>query len=567
MIDTLSPPMLDADAALDEALARVLSRVEEILTPVDKLRVHNETRVLRDLSDALKRARTLSVSGRTHIAQGARADANEAVLDVIETLREGIANRDILDEIDRELTDAAAEDVPLDRKLDWGEIDGGVETLIGMAGDLVEHLKFFSHAHEPQGAAIMDEVDNATAEAVRDVGITLAAMIGGGAPSGPSRGGRRYEAVADQMAATLDTLGLPHDGVQLAGGDADALARARLIDGLTRNFSSRERDGSRIYYRAATPLASREAASPTDLLRGSALINANMMRAEADAVLGIIDRLPSMARFQLAQPFLGGAFGAKSDIHDEMNAIVVTVSDPIGLNRPRAAFQFFRLVLAIFDYLDQAEVMPRADRRGFADLTGVSQIIDWLARFRDEQLCVDSSVVRDEEIRSEIANLIELVAAIGRRLIADRPDEGRGQAAARLEECLTAARVSVDALELSLERSGTDLFEQDIQYDESDDVSTRLSIGQFIRWVRATSEPFARAENRAATLREAQVALLGGELRTLAKVAGLFSGSLATFGLRRSAPRMQFDELETYLETAADEAERLIRRVAVVKKA
>ena len=556
MSSSVTPPERTADLALDGVLSRVLSRLDDVATPVNKLRGKNETKVLRDLNDGLKRARILTRAARNHITAGAYADAAEAVLDLVETVREGIGRRDNIDEIEREWTDASAEGVPPSRQRWWSEIERGVDDMVALAGDLIEYLKSYSHAHDSKGAPTMDETDS-TAEAVRDLGITIATMIGGTPPTGASRAARRYEAVADQMTATLDMLGLPHDGVQLSGSEADAAARARLIDGLTRNFASKERAGFKIYSRTATPLAGRDPSSPTDLLRGSALVNANLLRAEADAVLGIIDRLPSMVRFQLVQPYVGGAFEAQATIRGELNAIVESARDPMGINRLRVTFQFSRLVLAILDYLDQAEIFPRAGKSYKRDGQGIDLIMAWLSTFRDDEVCIESSVVRDEEVRAELANLIDVLLAIGRRLIADRPDEARGQAAARVEECLTSAFAAADAVELTLERSGTDLYEQDIQFASSDCPAVRISIGQFIRWVRATAGPFARAENRAASLRQPQVALLFEELDTLAAIAGALGGELATFGLRRSTPRQQLAELESYLKTAADEAKRL----------
>lgn len=554
MISTAPTPSRTADLALDGVIARVLSRLDEIGAPINKLRGKNETKVLRDLHDGVKRARTLARGARGHIEVAAHADVSEAVLDLADALREGIGKRDNIDEIEREWTDAAAENIPASRQRWWSEIERGVEDLMAHGGDLIEYLKSYSHAHDSKGAPTMDETDSATAEAVRDVGITIAAMIGGGSPSGPSRAARRYEAVADQMTATLDTLGLPHDGVQLSSSDAGATARARLIDGLTRNFASKERDGFKVYSRTATPLAGRDPGSPHELLRGSALVNANLLRAEADAILGIFDRLPSMVRFQLVQPYVGGAFEAHAAIRRELDAIVDSARDSMGINRLRVGFQFSRLVLAMLDYLDQAEIFPRASGFFKRDTRGIRELVAWLSTFRDKEVCVETSLVRDEEVRAELSNLFDMLIAIGSRLMAERPDEGRGQAAARVEECLTSALAAADALELTLERSGTDLYEQDVQFAAAAEPPVRISIGQFIRWVRATAEPFARAENRAASLRQAQVGLLHGELCELAEIAGALGGELATYGLRRSTPRQQLGELESYLKTAASEA-------------
>jgi len=560
----------DRDVVVKQLFVEIddlIGELDAILKPIRKLRRKQETLLLETLATGAELARGHARAVKRSASDGIWGDVIASLVLLTTSLRD-VGHSDNMDEILRESADA--QNAPLPSLLRWwSETETGLDRVAGYNDRLNELLVALSHATETEGGVKMDETTDATAEAVRDLGITIAAMMNGGAATAPSRGAGRFDKVSDQMVASLDALGLPHDGVALARGENDDFARARLLDGLQRNFGSKVHEGSRRYFRTATTSGSGNPIGTAKLLRGSALVNANLLQAEADAVNGIIDRLVPMIRFQLANPVSGGAVGARAAIRAELTNIVETASDPMGLNRARAEFQFFRLVLAVLDYLDSAELMPRAPRPD-RDKRRIGSIMTWLGQFRDDEVCAESSVVRDEEVRSEIANLIDLLISIAVRLSSRRPDEERGLAAARLEEALTAALGTADVLEIELVRAGTDLIEQDIDTvtdDDDDDSGDRLSIGQFVRWVRAVAGPFSTADHRAASLRAPELRVLAEELGELDRVAAKIGQATPVLAFGRSVPRHIVRELSGYLTIAHEEADRLAGGFAVVPAA
>ncbi|WP_375428342.1 hypothetical protein [uncultured Sphingomonas sp.] len=96
--------------------------------------------------------------------------------------------------------------------------------------------------------------------------------------------------------------------------------------------------------------------------------------------------------------------------------------------------------------------------------------------------------------------LFKLVDRIGDALTNESAGMGRGMAAARLEELLSAAHLSAVTLE-ELSRAGASVAEQSVQFFRPDgDGGSELSVGQYLGWVRAVCEPFTGAANDAADL-------------------------------------------------------------------
>ncbi len=405
-----------------------------------------------------------------------------------------------------------------------------------------------------------DRIDP-TAEAVRDLSEMLATTLAGSAATAAtSRAtGRRYPAVADQIAASLDAFGLPHDGVQLPPTDEQEQLRAQLIDGLKRNFAWREQDGTRVYYRAAPQPTVREPDVDPRLLRGSALVNAKLLRAEADGVLAIMDRLPDMLRFAPSQPLRSGEDRAR--LRTMLDQLVATAADPLGLNAQRGRYQFERLNAALIDILVRGEVIGRD--------TG-DQALE-LARDNDpgslwsaspertgiifDNLRVKTSAVREEEVKTEIAALGQLMDSILTRVSVPIGGMGRGVAASRLEELLTAADSAAEALENDLVRFGTTPAEQEVQFLGADGPRD-ISLAQFIGWVRALCAPFVGIENAAAALTQDELKILGDELADVAGYAGSF-GSAITLPTSFGGVRRQFAELKRFLDEARTQAVQL----------
>jgi hypothetical protein len=538
-----------------EILDGTLRQIRNARLPLGRLRRKGETRLLSNLILALRMAERRGVEALAALDADRPGAAVSHAVELCDALRDGVLSRDNSDDLDRELQGDGANG-PSDAL--WSQAERHVEALQKSCSQLAETIVAISPSLNLKEPKVMSITDDSAVRQMSEIAAAVALLGGGTAPGRSS--GRRFEAVSDQMAATLDSFGLPHEGVQLATGSNTDAARARLIAGLSRNFSSRERDGYRVYYRTDPQPFSRETYMQSPLLRGRGLVDANLLRAEADALLGIIDRLPSMARFQLVPTMLDGS-AEREIIRRELDALVETARDPMGVNPPRAKFQLRRLNQAVGDHLDHAEITEvdgsTAQSRlsdALAAAASVEEQIDIMIRFRDEELCAPTSVVRDEEVRAELANLITLQASICHRLTVGQNVRQLGVAAARLEELLTAALASVDQLEVDLERSGTDIPEQDVQLEpERDSQTVRLSIGQFIRWVRSTALPYAGAENRAATLRRNHARLLKNELSSLSNAAKRFATS-QRLGLSRPLPRIQLIELAGYLESAHDQA-------------
>ena len=553
-----------AHGELELSLREIQRHIRELRFPIGKLQKIRETQLLTNLLEGLRIAERRNVAASAALAEGRPGAAIGHCMELCDAVRDGIFSRDNCDDLDRELQG----DGERSPNAQWHRLESGSEALHRACSRLAEAVIAYSPGLDLKEPVAMPYQDTNSTNELSEIGAALALLAGGGVTG--SRSARRFETVADQMAATLDALGLPHDGVQLDRGTNVAAARDRLIEGLDRNFSSREQDGHRVFFRTDAQLSGRETAGSSQLLRGRCLVDANLLRAEADAVLDIIDRLPSMARFELSRQ--GDLRRTRDEIRQNLDAFVEISRDPMGINLPRAGFQLWRLVLAVFDYLDDAEVLDRtgdAHIDAFFGETSDTTIENLIGKFQlllsDDELSVAISVVRSEEIGEEIKNLVALLHSMAQRIVTASQTIPLGAAAARLEELLSAALRSVDQLEFDLERSGTDLPEQDVQFETDEEPTAagsgngnRLSIGQFIRWVRAVALPYAGADNRAAMLRGDQAAVLQSELDTLSVAAGRFANSLR-LGLSRPLPRLQLEELKGYLASARDQAETLAR--------
>ncbi|WP_033920049.1 hypothetical protein [Sphingomonas sp. 37zxx] len=534
-----------AAQALTEELSQLREQIELARTSLYQLRKGGDTKLIETTLHGLTLAKVQIGNAARELARDRSGDAMAAIIGLLEILHNQIASRDNLDELDREVGEAGGGSAA--RARHWAAVEQHFERFSTATGRICEASVAFAHDIDSRKDETMDETNNAMAQAVRELGNTIS-MLGNTGSGGTGRIGRRYEAVADQLAASLDAYGLPHDGGQIVrAGDPDA-ARSRLIDGLRRNFAHRDQDGMRQYYQTDAQPVTRDRYDRSRLLRGGALVNANLLAAEADAVVAILDRLPSMARFERARG-VAGLHMLRNAVRAHLDNLVDCVRDPMGLNRARAGFEFNRLIIATFDYFDEAEILDLS--LAPKSLGELESAVATLGKLRDEQLTVAVGIVRDEEIGAEIAGLLTLIESIGTRLMRPRGSEQRGLAAARLEETMTAALGAVDHLEAALERWGTDLLEQDVQFvptiGSADDT---MSIGQFIRWARATATPFARSDMAAAALRGREAVVLENELQALECSARQFEAASANSGLQRAAPRAQLAELAGYLAAA-----------------
>ncbi|MFA6112831.1 MAG: hypothetical protein WC729_02540 [Sphingomonas sp.] len=537
----------------EQQLRLLLARVTTTRQSVAKLGGDGETRLLTTALDGLASAERHATAALDSLAAGDRGDAIAAYMGLREALDGSVLSSDFVYELDRELTEAVEGSGSAKRQRLWSETERQFGDLTDAAGSLAEAAMDFSHSIDAKETGIM-ESDSETAAAIGELGITLATMIAGGPSTARARGVGSFATVTDQMVASLDAAGFPQlDDM----GNPDA-KRQRLIDALKRNFSFREQEGFRVYYRTDRQAVARGSTSDADLLRGGQRVNADLLEAEADAVEDIISRLPIMARFEFARGAEGGPAQARAAIHEELRGLIASARDPMGINASRATFQFHRLVLATLHYLHEGEVLPRTRSFDIAPGSPIEEILEWVSRFRDEDVRAPTSAVEDEELRAEIANLFELLVSIGGRLTRDSHRHRLGLYAARLEAQLTCALNSVDQLEAALEQYGTDMGEQEVQFlSRGEGTRTQLSIGQFLRWVDSVSRPFAQAGNRAATLRHSEAVLLALELASLTRAAEGFKHAARSMGVARLVVHQQLVELIGYLLTAADNARAL----------
>lgn len=410
----------------------------------------------------------------------------------------------------------------------------------------------------PRGGSVRSWGSNDLVEAVQGLAVMLASQQSG-APSETSRGAGSYEAVAGQMAATLDAFGLPHDGVQLGYDDNADYARDRLIEGLRRNFASKNRDGFTVYYRVDDPTPANAPASSSQLLRGGALVNAELFGAEVTAFLATLDRLVPRTRFASAIGVFDPA-AARRQIKDELQRLTTTIREPLGVNEAQANFQLRRVITDTIEYLELSEIL---NEDLFGKASTIEDMKELIRAVENGELIAPTSVVRSEELLQDTMELFKLLVAMQERINAVAKGGQKGTQAAQLEQALTAALTSAATFDNLLVRSGTSALEQDLQFVTVSvtyqHATFRVSLRQFLGWVQSTAEPFRRADNRAAGMLAEDLQILEDELEALVATADKFlgRGEMLRFSVRLPAPMRQLQELKYLLTQAADAAEAL----------
>jgi len=549
------------------ALARIKHGLDRVPAAVGKLRSATPPpiepvsldRVLESRHRARRHAQRAEIALNRMARESWPAPALADVHMLIEEIRQGLSSENILNDVAAMLVEGS-------ESPELAERVRALEARLSRLGAQADEL--FTHALDAQedlsaGAKPMEQASastqppaelNHTAKAVRDLGEMLADVFASSTPS-PTPPSRRYAAVADQMAASFQAYGLPYDGVQLPHLDEPDKVRSQLIESLQRNFASREQDGTRVYFQTSPQPAPRDTGLDARLLRGGSLVNANLLRAEADSVMTIIERLPDMLRFTpLQTKAVADTRGRLSGFFDQ---IVATASDPLGLNAERGKYQFKRLSAAIVEILTTGEIVPSGENLSAAFEDGFAGFweVDVLQQKVADQLHARTTVVRAEEVKAEIAELGQLMSDIHRRVTTTLTTEARGVAAALLEELLTAADAAADQLNTDLVRFGTTAMEQDVQFPFGPPGKRTISLAQFISWVRAVCLPFTGTENAAADLLPEEARILTEELQDLSQFAGSVAKQSSPLGY--SGVRRQFEELKRLLEGAAAQARAL----------
>lgn len=563
----------EAAAGMRAGVARILRDLQKLSDAVRKARAAvpapqdpvSLDRLLESRDRAIGHARRAAAAlGADRDKDGSEDGAARALPDVhelVEEVRAGVMSPRILDDLAE--MGAEADDRP------GGRFLRALDTLARRVGAEADRLFSLALAAQqlsagakpmpdPSASKRVQSLGDGTADAVRELSDVLAATLAGppaAAPPPARSAGGRFSAVADQIAASLNAYGMPHEGAQLpriAGSDA---VRSQLIAGLRRNFASREEDGTRTYFRSAPQPVAADADLDMRLLRGSALVNANLLRAEADGVLAIVDRLPDMLRFVPARP--QGAADARTRLRGMLDRLVETASDPLGANARRGAYQFKRLSAALIDVLRSGEVIgPDTFTKASGGRDDGLDVWRLLARGEGpitDDLRSRTSAVRDEEVLAELGELGRLMEDIHERVTKTPDGAARGVAAARLEELLLAADTAAAALEAELHRFGTAPAEQDVQPLGAD--GDEISLGQLIAWVRALCAPFAGAEHAAAGLFREDLRILKEELDEIGRHAEAFGGLPPS--VRFGGARRQLDELKQLLAAAAAQAGKL----------
>ncbi|WP_104667331.1 hypothetical protein [Ensifer adhaerens] len=561
-----------------KALGECLGRLHAFLDGVTERVDHKDLTIsLEHLAESVPKALILEERAEKAVADERASSALQSVLALIHMLRSRVILSDI-----RVYGSADLASLKIDESTSMREVEDdrhtveGLDELLDELSELTDNLMATVIDLTPTLTSMARPVihpanEQPAAEAIRDLAVMMASFQAGSArPMETSRASGRFETVSDQMMATLDVMGLPHEGVQFGSEGKLELTRSRLIDGLMRNFAWKERDGFRVYYRTDAAPELRSTADPSQLLRGEALVNSEILRTDANALNATIARLPAMNRFETVRGLFDPA-SMRRRIKDELDALVETARDPLGINRARAKYQFRRVIRTILEYLELGEIHTVANWRRCFTSDDVRELIRELVQVIENDLAAPVSAVREEEVAAELRAVFGLLCSIGRRIVSVQEGAQRGVNSARLELALTATLSAAVALEDQLERTGTDPIEQDLvlvpAQEGSPETFGGLSLGQFLGWVRAVAEPFSRPENKAANLHAGDLKILRCELRSLRQAAEQFvsgAGSLS-FSVRLPGPIRQLVELKYLLDKALNAADAMAAALTIEK--
>ncbi|MGB5558915.1 MAG: hypothetical protein WBN04_13000 [Paracoccaceae bacterium] len=534
-----------------------------------------DLRLAISLGDADK-ARDIVRTLRDHVQTGIAAEA------LVEDLRAAVQ------EAENDLTKRVG--MHRNRFKSFIEVGNALLVTIGTAdaqSDAVHQLLENWTPQPIQEEPAMADQDNATDILAELQGIGRQISFLGTATSVPGQtvtGAGRYPSVSEQMMATLDALGLPHQGVQFATGDATDTARSDLIEGLLDNFRAETRDGNPVFVPGRSDERRRGGKSPQSPIQsGAARVAARLARAEADNILDILDRLPDMTRFRIRQG-VPSAIESRRIVADRFDDLDEVMADIIGVNLPRARFTLRRIAKALLDFFDYAnlerELVDELGKLGGGVFVG-SRLPQPLSD--DDEVGQRRPVVQSEELRSEIKELAASFMRLVERVLSPLLDT-LGTTAARLEQSLTVAYGSALSLRDILVRSGSSLPEQDVQFFttgitvEIEEHATRrrggqsashlhftrrpiiLSTRQVLDWITEVSEPYVGSGNRAGTMEREDFEILADELESQVKALDLVTAESRRLGFayRLPGPMRQLEELRFHINAAALLANELI---------
>ena len=519
------------------------------------------------------------------MAEADRTDLAEMTADLRDHIVGEIAGAALVDDIVAATDEAEAEltqKVGMHRNPYKSFVEIGrrlVETIHVTAAEaerLVKHVGAASPRTVGKETVMAENADRGDLVAeLQGIGRQLSFLSAGGAAQvpGASGGAGRNRTVSDQLMATLDALGLPHHGVQFAMPSAMDDARGDLIEGLYDAFREEPRDGNPVFVPGTTEGRRQSLSAPSQILAGAAKVAARLVRAEADNILDILDRLPDLTRFRTRRG-VPSAAESRRIVADRFDDLDEVMSDPMGVNLPRAAFTLQRIVKALFDFFDYANLEREllAEMKKLGTKGPVWRLVPRPVP-DDDEVGQRRSVVQSEEIRREVAELAASLARLVLRVYAPLSDS-LGTTASRLEQTLTVVHGSALSLRDILVRSGSSLSEQDVHLFASGlsiEVEDRwrqdrdtgkgkggggtllLSAGQLLDWVLEVAEPYVAASHRAAVLEREDFLILEGELDAQSAAVDklLRECHRLSFAYRLPGPMRQLEELSFHIKTAA----------------
>ena len=564
-------------ADVREALRRIADLSESLAASgVDACEAQSIADVRSGAQVALEQMEPLEAEFASAVASGAAEIACEQVMELC-----GHISTEIVRDAVREDLDAVLLDLQQLLATKVGRHRNQVKALISNAQSLIDETASLGDRAETLLKRVQDwantqltteqrmsqqESSSGVEHALRAIGRQLSFLgtRGAGSTGYDAAQPAKYRSVSEQMTATLDALGLPHSGVQFAGGASAGESTTDLINGLMNGFQPVERDG-RVLFEPGNPetLSRAVPSAESQILGGASRVAARLVRAEADNVLDILDRLPNLSRFTERRG-VTTAREMRDAVAARFKDLDLVLADPLGINLPRAEFTLRRAGKALADFFDYSNL-----ERSLASALRSQRCVRFfpasLVRDNDET-SERQTAVQTEELRREIEELaLSFDRIVGH--LRTPLSSTLGNTAARLEQLLTAADRSAQDLRNILIRTGTSLPEQDLKFFRTE-LLTRLdrpggpvdiSIGQLLDWILEVAAPYVGAPYRSATLEAEDFEILADELEAQAEAldALVAQAGQLDFAIRLPGPMRQLEEMHYQIRSAAGSARTL----------
>lgn len=513
------------------------------------------------------------------------AHARELARDMATHVAKEIARPQILDDLEKVVAEAEEElqhrvgrhRNPVKYFIAHGQaLPAEIAGIAGAADRTVGAVAAWAAPGSRKETEMSDENLKAIENAIQQVGRQLSFLSSRGAGAGDlSPGAGEYRSVTAQVSATLDALGMPHHGVQFATEKTTEAALDMLIESLQAEFREEVRNGNKVYVLGET---ARRAVSTRDgrLLAGAAKSAARRVRAEADNILDILDRLPDLNRFRTQQGALAPK-DARDEVAQRFLDLDEVLAEPYGVNVPRAFYTLRRVFKGLLDYFDYANLEPEF-WAAVSNLERPEDVPEDLLPIRDpDEVAKRRSPSVSEEIIYEIRELgqayLEILGDVAAPVL-----NRLGNAAARLEMYLTTAYNTARDYRDILVRSGTSLPEQDLlaftaqaraviiagtqQVPGTTEAAKprmqiELTVDQVMDWIVDVAQPFVAADFRANLRERGSLQILAAELtaQSAAIQSLVRNGQELGFAISLYGPMRQLEELRYYIDRAREQAD------------